>query len=700
MNASRHTDALALRTALEAAIVVLGQGFLAHPENHTLRIALRRRTRRGTRYVDDLLRVVCRILMVLSLEDRALLHPAAATDAARRHYADRYSLRRSSTHTWASLSRIFRGLAVGDAALGLPPLGEPFSAHDASMLRDAKIHDDALQRVIAALAAVSWRDVRPEALGSAYEGLLGHVARISHNATRFTFAPAPKATKHTRKNTGSFYTPDTLIQTLLDHALEPVLTDAIAKHPGREAQALLSLAIVDPTCGAGHVLLAAARRMASHLARLTQGDEARALHQVVARCLYGVDRNATAVALCKTCLWMECVDPEHPLPSLEARVQHGDALFGAPPRAHEALARDAEGLRRQKRVADRWCAAHVARGRHRFFHWHLQFAEVFSRGGFDAVLGNPPFLNAIERRTQVDAPRLRRALTPEVLGAADVAFRMIVLATRLRRQGGRVGMIQPRTILNTPSMARWRASLTPGGVAMVCAPRDARLFADAQVFVALVVLGDAATCAIGVGDTLDDITWSNRTLVDENWWAATTNDAPSLGVVGTPLCELFSVMASMTAGEAYEVLPYVVDRAEGDAPKLVTTGLIDPEHLRWGMVPCRYLKRDYVHPRVVRAPGMSPSLARRIDQARRPKVLVAGLSARIEAVIDRGGELLGAVSTFTIMHPRDDVTALTALMHRLHEADTTQRFRAELGGNAMGGGNITMKKRWLEALRI
>ena len=71
-----------------------------------------------------------------------------------------------------------------------------------------------------------------------------------------------------RKTTGSYYTPDSLVQVLLDSALEPVIADAIAKSPAKPVEALLALSIVDPACGSGHFLLAAARRLAAHVARL------------------------------------------------------------------------------------------------------------------------------------------------------------------------------------------------------------------------------------------------------------------------------------------------------------------------------------------------------------------------------------------------------------------------------------------------
>src|SRR5512140_740988 len=124
---------------------------------------------------------------------------------------------------------------------------------------------------------------------------------------------------------------------LLDSALVPVIADTIARHPENSADALLELSIVDPACGSGHFLLAAARRLAGHVARLQASgtpsaqEYRHALRQVVGRCIYGVDLNPLAVELCKVSLWMEAVEPGRPLTFLDAHIRCGNSLLGTTP---------------------------------------------------------------------------------------------------------------------------------------------------------------------------------------------------------------------------------------------------------------------------------------------------------------------------------------------------------------------------------
>ena len=123
------------------------------------------------------------------------------------------------------------------------------------------------------------------------------------------------------------------MQALLDTALDPVL-DRVEAEGDDPAKALLSVRVIDPACGSGHFLLAAARRIATRVARTRAGgvasaeDYRHALRDVARACIHGVDRNPMAVELTKVALWIETVEPGKPLGFLDANIREGDALFG------------------------------------------------------------------------------------------------------------------------------------------------------------------------------------------------------------------------------------------------------------------------------------------------------------------------------------------------------------------------------------
>src|SRR5690606_32770293 len=101
-----------------------------------------------------------------------------------------------------------------------------------------------------------------------------------------------------------------------------------------EAAAILSISVIDPAVGSGHFLLAAARRLAAHLARVRADgqpsveEHRRAVRDVVSQCLFGVDRNPMALELAKISLWLEAMTPDAPLSFLDAHLVLGDALLG------------------------------------------------------------------------------------------------------------------------------------------------------------------------------------------------------------------------------------------------------------------------------------------------------------------------------------------------------------------------------------
>ena len=198
-----------------------------------------------------------------------------------------------------------------------------------------------------------------------YESLLELIPVVSVNIREFKFATGLATKGSARKKTGSYYTPDSLVQLLLNTTLDPVLDMAQKRSSADPVGEILKLSIIDPACGSGHFLLGAARRVAERIARLRSPDAPssetyqHAIREVVTHCIFGVDRNPMAVELCRVALWIEALEPGKPLSYLDARIRCGDSLVGVfdlqmlveglPNDAFHALAGDdkelAKGLR-------------------------------------------------------------------------------------------------------------------------------------------------------------------------------------------------------------------------------------------------------------------------------------------------------------------------------------------------------------------
>ncbi|MBJ6642705.1 Eco57I restriction-modification methylase domain-containing protein [Streptomyces sp. BSE7-9] len=356
-----------LRKGVQRAITTLGTGFLKHPDNRELRESLEVKT-----FHYALLRLVYRLLFLFVAEDREVLLSPSADATAKERYATYFSLARLRRHAqrrrgtahgdlYQALRFVLSGLGNDDGLpeLGLPGLGGIFDDTEADKLLHAlSLSNEPLLEAVRALSivrdpsskrnrVVDYRHLDAEELGSIYESLLELVPQ--HNATERTFELVELA-GNARKTTGSYYTPSSLIECLLDSALDPVIDDAVKRGEIRATRSgqpdpspaiveeLLSLTVCDPACGSGHFLVAAARRIAKRVAAVREQnpeptiDAVRhALHEVVARCIYGVDLNPMAVELAKVSLWLEALEPGKPLGFLDAHIKHGNALIGATP---------------------------------------------------------------------------------------------------------------------------------------------------------------------------------------------------------------------------------------------------------------------------------------------------------------------------------------------------------------------------------
>lgn len=354
-----------LRTGVVTAIERLGSGFVRHPANGQLRVDLASAALSLDEFRHTLLRGVYRLLFLCVAEDRGLLLSPTADAAARDRYLQYFStarLRRLARRRlgtrhqdlWRSLAVVLDGLGseAGRPELGLVGLGGLFdptggtrSDKSTDLLTSWELSNDALLDAVRALSilppakgrprpeSVDYRNLDAEELGSIYESLLEYIPR--HDAAAHEFSLVRLAGNE-KKTTGSYYTPSSLIEVLLDSALDPVLDEAQQRDNPRVG--LLAVTVCDPACGSGHFLVAAARRIAKRVAALDTGDPEpgpialrAALREVVGRCIYGVDVNPLAAELAKVSLWLETLEPGTPLAFLDAHIKVGNSLLGATP---------------------------------------------------------------------------------------------------------------------------------------------------------------------------------------------------------------------------------------------------------------------------------------------------------------------------------------------------------------------------------
>ncbi|MEV6157795.1 DNA methyltransferase [Nonomuraea sp. NPDC052129] len=372
-----------------------------------------------------------------------------------------------------------------------------------------------------------------------------------------------------RASAGAHYTPRSLAEEVVRHALEPLVYEP-GPHTEPDSsiwrlvspERILDLKVADIACGSGAFLVAAARYLAERLMEAWRNADVatgtshelhvHALRTVVATCLYGADINAMAVEMCKLSLWLVSLDPKLPFSFVDDKILLGNSLLGVtdprqlearnidplaePPatlfeidvdevlakaaRLRQQLAtevddrdpqRSAATKRRQlgdyqrlvaqlTDIADGVIAAglrfggkpgkqlheayknlrvalefaHPAPGeapdrailesiltagltptvstdypRWKPLHWIIAVPDVMARGGFDAIIGNPPFLGG-SKLTGAMGTNIRdwfvHVLADGARGSADLVAYFFLRAITLLTSKGKLGLIATNTL--------------------------------------------------------------------------------------------------------------------------------------------------------------------------------------------------------------------------------------------------------------
>lgn len=470
----------------------------------------------------------------------------------------------------------------------------------------------------------------PLELGAAYESLLMLRPRIVGNELRL--AAPTKAGGHERKKRGAYYSPAWLVGLVLDAALDPIFARMSESR-------LLDFRVLDPSCGSGHFLVAAAGRIAARLATIRGKDAADERDRVDAcRCVVGMDTDPVAVDVCRAAIWMMGGD------ETTSQIIMADGLLDAPPGTQGSDERSV-----------------------------------------DVVVGNPPFLNRLERRTAVTGGKA--AGLKEVFGDAaraytDLSALFLLRAVRLVRNGGRVAMIQPQSLLSSRDAEGVRAELMRSTVLESLWVADEHHF-DASVFVCVPTFHKSG---LAQGPVRRLMGTARRPLgpvavgtsgAGLSWGALGSGDVPDVSLAdisaGQDKALTIGDLAEVTADfrdEYYGLRGLVVeDESLGSLdrdlyPPLITTGLIDPARCLWGRVACRFDGRRWEAPRVDLARlRTTTDLSRWADSRLRCKLLLATQTRVLEAAVDEAGRWLPVTPLISIV-PRlpEDVWRIGAAL--------------------------------------
>lgn len=538
----------ALQDQVFSAVPLIAEGLLGEEERTTEALG---------RAFDHSLVLLYRLLFCLYAEARGLLpvdNPhyegyslrkqkvALASDlGAERTFSGQ------SDDLYNDLRGLFRMVDKGDSQLGVTEYnGGLFSADKHPYFTGRLVSDRLLAQALDLLYRVGgefvdYRDLSIRHLGTIYERLLDY--RLEETPQGLGLSPASG-----RHETGSYFTPEHIVDAIVERTIAPIL-DTRSKavlEEGLQGEAalnkLLDIRVVDPAMGSGHFLVAAAEYIAQHIASDPSFDGylgfAEARRRVAERCLYGVDLNPMAVELAQLSLWLATVTKDEPLTFL-GNLRVGNSLVGVDVlglrETGDTLFQDELAGNMEKIVAELGeIASHPsetgddvrAKERHAalatelrqplgehasltlapafggdasgFFHWEIEFPEVFfdaggqprSDAGFDAVIGNPPYVRIQELGRQL-ADYCRKNYE-WASGSFDVYVPFVERGVDLLCPTGRLGYIVPSKWLKLQYGRRMREDLASHErVAEIVDFGDAQVFVGATNYTCVLILTKA-----------------------------------------------------------------------------------------------------------------------------------------------------------------------------------------------------------------
>ena len=214
-------------------------------------------------------------------------------------------------------------------------------------------------------------------LGGAYESYLSYIAqnpilaKVDNKKGRLLTAEdkgeVKEKSRRKRKEQGIYYTPHYIVDFIVQHTLGEKLREV------KTVQELKKIKILDLSCGSGSFLTAALKAINEKYRDFGNPANQSTKNEIVLSNIYGVDLDPQAVELARLNLLIEILDQKGKLP-LTPHVRVGNSLISGDERE---LKKYFGSLWRDKRP----------------FNWQEEFPEVFTQGGFDVIIGNPPWVS-------------------------------------------------------------------------------------------------------------------------------------------------------------------------------------------------------------------------------------------------------------------------------------------------------------------
>ena len=522
--------------------------------------------------------------------------------------------------------------------------------------------------------------INADILGQVYEQYLGKILAQTKSGKTSLMNGVTY-----RKEQGIYYTPTYIVEYIVDSTLGEILN---AKDSSKR-----NIKIIDPACGSGSFLIKAFDRL---IAKLYKDDEVRQHRideqgkytfktEILKNNLYGVDLDEKAVEITKLNLLLKAAEKYRKLPSeVDLRIKHGNSLI-----QNENIA----GLNA--------------------FKWEERFSEVTAAGGFDVVVGNPPYIDSEEMsRSQPETREECRTIYECAKGNWDLFCVFLEKGIKLLKDGGYLGMIVPNKLLSADYAEQTRKFLAKYSVKIIRDYSKVPVF-NASVYPIVIVVQKSkplrSNTKVEVIELKNDVpvvvsskvvNYSELTKGENRSWSHILPNAYAGGVMSIgktqKLGDIAQIFGAATVSEAYEFKKIIRERTEEDSNyyKFVNTGTIDRYSCLWGVFKTRYIKETYNRPIIDRG-QLEHFSKKRYEQANLSKIIVGGMTKRLECYLDSGYCLAG--KSTTIIVSKDDLRPILAI---LNSKFMSSYYRTMFSALSLSGGYMRVGPPQINELQI